>query len=196
MQVTLFIPTAQALPLTTIQNASDAQIGGLELELVAVPVEGLDVRFAYGYLNTSYKDFIVDFGGGDTDISDSAKFVLAPENTISAGVGYTFPPLSFGTFYLRSDVYWQDTVWFGVLSGPPFASGQNRQDGYATMSARLELRDIVLGDYGTLALAVWGRNLTDTIYKNFGIDWSDQVGNVTSGFGKPRTYGVDLTFNF
>jgi iron complex outermembrane receptor protein len=87
-------------------------------------------------------------------------------------------------------------VWFGVLSGPALSSGENQQDDYVTLSARLELRDIQFGDDLSMAVAVWGRNLTDAYFKTFGIDWSSQVGNVTSSFGKPRTYGVDLTFNF
>jgi iron complex outermembrane receptor protein len=143
-------------------------------------------------LNTQYRDFF--FLG--LDISDTANFVLAPKNTVSTGVGYTLPPFKFGTLYGRMDVYWQDTVQFGVLGSPPFASGRNMQDGYVTLSARVELREIPLFGWGDMAVAVWGRNLTDKSFKTFGIDWSDQVGNVTNSFGKPRTYGLDLTFNF
>jgi len=190
MQVTIFTPTS-GLPLTDVVNAGQAQIGGLEIETVAVPIEGLSIRFAYAYLHPEYDELINPSLGGD--ISDIANFVLAPKHSVSTGIGYVLPPFRFGTLSGRLDIYWQDMVHFATVT---FDGGENAQDSYATLSARVELAEIPLGRYLQGAVAIWGKNLMDEEYRTFGIDFGPDLGISGNTYGHPRTYGMDLTLLF
>ncbi len=82
---------------------------------------------------------------------------------------------------------YKDEYEFDFVADP--LSERLVQDSYGLLSARIS--------YVTPAadwiVAVWGNNLTDEEY------FDDIVGNsrgIRGSWGLPRTYGVDLTFNF
>ena len=73
------------------------------------------------------------------------------------------------------------------------------QDDYSVLNARVGYFDIALGD-GTLAVSAWVRNATDEEYKIGGFEF-DLAGfglgrASTSQWGEPRTYGLDVSYQF
>ena len=48
---------------------------------------------------------------------------------------------------------------------------------------------------GTLRASLWGRNLGDEEYNTFGINFAS-LGPVTAHYGEPRSYGMDVTWEF
>ena len=83
-----------------------------------------------------------------------------------------------------------------VIGGVAFAggalmynqSGELRRN-YTLVDARLAYRT---ADY---ELALWGRNLTDEFYYVSGFDTSAFLADDLTR-GEPRTYGVEVRFNF
>ena len=63
------------------------------------------------------------------------------------------------------------------------------------INARVSLNNISLGDVGELRISAWGKNLTDEEYEEWGIDFAS-LGFAGNTFGRARTYGLDLVFNF
>lgn len=199
LQVTIFQAT-QGAAVTTVENAASAEVWGSELEAVLVPVDGLDLRITYAYLDPTYKKFCrpvpgamsSECGEGEANISDQARFVIAPPNTFSFGAAYTFPETPFGVPYARVDYYWQDHVWFATVDNE-----FNRQGGYSLLAARLALIDIdVPADLGRMQVALWGENLTNTDYREFGIDFGANQGYAGNTYGNPRTYGIEIDWDW
>ena len=193
LQVAVFEPTAGQI-VSKLQNAAKAEIWGAELELTAIPLPGVDVRATYAFLDPEYKEFCntrdPDTGLCTEDITDTAKFVITPDHTASLGIGYTAPPSDRGTFSVRLDGYWQDAVWFLVKD-----NYQNNQGGYFVLNGRAEVADIPT-ENGSIDVALWARNLLDTNYREFGIDFGEALGYSGNIYGDPRTVGVELVWNW
>lgn len=199
LQVTIFQAT-QGAAVTTVENAASAEVWGAEVEAVLVPIDGLDLRFAYAFLDTSYNKFCrpapgatdPDCGAGEANLADVARFVIAPPNTFSLGAAYTFPETPIGVPYVRVDYYWQDHVWFATIDNE-----FNRQGSYSLLAARAALLDIdVPNDLGRMQIALWGENLTNTDYREFGIDFGANQGYAGNTYGNPRTYGIEIDWNW
>ena len=62
------------------------------------------------------------------------------------------------------------------------------------VDARLSLESIKVGD-GVMSVALWGRNLTDDDYPTFAINFGG-LGLTTEEYGPPRTYGLDITYEY
>lgn len=122
-------------------------------------------------------------------MKDLAKFQVTPKYTFNGSVRYTFPEMSFGTVTARLDYY--ASASFDMLT---IASDEMDQGKYALLNARLELADIPIGNQG-LTLYLWGQNLMDRNYRVGGTDWGS-IGIVTNTYGRPRTYGVGLTYEW
>ena len=83
-------------------------------------------------------------------------------------------------------------MFWGPLDNP-------ENEGLADLSRRegIGLAEISLGD-GLLRGALWGKNLTDEEYGVHGQDLGLENGYGISGvvFGQPRSFGVDLIWEF
>ena len=58
-QEDVVFPDPVAVTQTLVQNASDATMDGVELEVIAIPIDGLTLSAAYGYLDASYDEWDV-----------------------------------------------------------------------------------------------------------------------------------------
>ena len=65
------------------------------------------------------------------------------------------------------------------------------------MNARVTLADMPwLGDgAGDFSLSLWGTNINDEEYALYAID-NGSSGNLTYAYGQPRTYGVEVVYEF
>jgi iron complex outermembrane receptor protein len=192
-QVSAFLADPGAGAVTFVTNA-DVEIWGAEIEGVAVPLEGLELRLAYGLLRPQYTELLVPMGEDNVfvDRKDEGKQVSAPEHTVSVGVGYTLPPTPAGVLSARVDGYWQDDEDYLLFDNEIIHGGD-----YFLLNGRLQLAEIPSPyDSGTLELGVWGRNLLDRKYRTFGIDFGDRIGVAGNTYGNPRTFGFDLTWHW
>jgi len=185
-----------------IQNAAEATVKGLELELVAHIAEGLEINAGYGYTDAEYDEFnsFDPFTGAVEDVANDRAFEFTPEDSYHISLSYAFPRFTdFGQLYGRID-------WSGQskMAVTPKISGNSdlTQSSYDVLNARLTLDEIALGD-GILSLSAWGRNLADEEYKIGG--WEVDAGDPAFGgigrtgvsqFGEPRTYGMDISYRF
>ncbi len=194
LQVSVFEPGPGGGTVSKVQNAANAEIWGAELEVVALPLPGIDMRLSYAFLDPTYKEFCntrdPNTGVCTEEISDTAKFVLSPDHSASLGLGYTAPPSDRGTFSVRLDAYWQDAVYFLVKD-----NYQNNQGGYVLLNGRIGLADIPT-ENGSIDIAMWMRNIFDTNYREFGIDFGEAFGYSGNIYGDPRTLGVEMVWKW
>ena len=168
---------------STALNVGSTDIWGVEIELLASPIEGLMLGLNYGYLDYE----INEFAYGGIDVADSAALPYMPESTASGFVEYSFPPAAMGILAVRVDASYKDEVVFSPLNYALTAA-----DDYALVNARITLSELPFAKVDA-SIALWGKNLTDEDYQVFGVDFSQFQ---TGSFGDPRAFGIDLRMEF
>ncbi len=196
-QLSVFEGAAAA---SLVENVPEFVTSGFELEAIAQVSENLRVNLSYGYLDAEYEEFSNDFTLFD---KDDAGVPYSPENSLSVGLDWSIARTSYGEWDLHADYSYRDDY-------TPFIDPDQVQasqiESRSLLNARLALRDIPLGG-GTMTVALWGQNILDEEYRINTIPFGgvDQrvapnggsgVGWTASYFGDPRTYGVEVRYDF
>ncbi|MDG2308692.1 MAG: TonB-dependent receptor [Candidatus Binatia bacterium] len=184
-----FIPTV--VPLT--QNAATATVKGVEMELLLMPFEGMRIQANGALLDTEYGEYagVSDLTGLDIN-RKGETFSNVPPYTAFLAAQYSFELDVPSADWVRG---WLTPRVEGVLSGPIHYQGPElptaTQGAFGLLNARLayDFND----DRSQVAL--WGRNLTDTIYFNSSIPITAFGFNLPF-LGAPRTFGAELTHRF
>ncbi|HSB98121.1 MAG TPA: TonB-dependent receptor, partial [Spongiibacteraceae bacterium] len=200
MQISRF---DQASAQSFLTNAGKAHIQGVELELVALPIDNLQISVSYGYIDAQYDKYmdtcrLTPTGqnpcpasvapGATYDAKDVNKFSYTPENTANIGVQYT-QPLPLGELVGRID--WSYTDDFAIYPDP-YNYENTSIDSYQLVDVRLTW-DKVPVQNANIAVSAWVKNLTDKQYRINGIEWGPFT---TMNYGDPRTFGVDVAVKF
>ncbi len=177
------------------QNAAKATTKGVEAELFAVPIDGLQIGGSLGYLDARYDEF----PNAVSELSDQLvnragqTFNGVPQWQSHIGIQYSMQLPSPGPRWLegwitpRLDWSYQSEVhFFGEELTRAF------QPGYNLLHARLSY------DFNDSAtqVALWGRNLTDETYAGDASTIANLFGSVAMYSDPPRTYGVELSHRF
>ena len=168
------------------ENVGDAQSMGLELEVSAIPVKGLQLDGSFGLNQTEYKSFDlkrVNFGTGvETSTAIGGNSLSnAPSHTIFLGVQYEYAISKKLKAVVRGEVRNIGSYYTDIQN-------QIEQPTYTLINSRIGL------SYDKYSLFVWGQNLNNERYLAFG--------NPDSSFGRsvrtaaPRTYGITLSAKF
>ncbi|QDX82651.1 TonB-dependent receptor [Denitratisoma sp. DHT3] len=170
--------------ITNIFNAGKATIRGLELEATALLTRGLVINANYAYLYANY-DKVVSPATGK-DVSSTFRFPNAPGHAANVDITYELPRIPVGLLTANLNYSWQGQKF----SQTSVATSQYIIGDYSLLNARLSLSEMP-GLKG-VRLAVWGKNLADTKY---------YVGHFNAGaptavFGAPRSYGIDMIYEF
>lgn len=167
--------------ITDVINAGKAVTKGFEAELTGLIFEGFSISGSYGYVNAKYKE-VRDLSGND--ITAGFRFTNAPRHSFTLSADYRSPETSLGIVEANVSYAWQDK-YQALANDPRYVVHSN-----GLLNGRLGIAD-AFGQKG-LGLAVWARNLTNENYY-----LSHFPGGVPSAiFGEPRSYGVDLKFDF
>jgi iron complex outermembrane receptor protein len=211
LQVTRFIPISlQDSGGNTPVNAN-ATYKGFELELLAVPTDGLTLNAMVGYVDPKYKRFPVALlaGGALTpgcapilsgtatvaqDCAAVAVFSSVSKSTINLGAAYEFEARGYGKWSARIDWVRTGTTNFGSVNNPAtnFTLLARRKP-YSLVNGRIQLSDIPLSGNVTAQIALYGDNLLNKKYSTNTIDWGFMS---TSLWGARRTVGVEGKIEF
>jgi iron complex outermembrane receptor protein len=172
------------------ENAASASLYGAELELTAIPVEGLQLDGTLSYLHSEYKDFVSadpgNLAAGPRNLAGN-QLTQAPKFTMNAGMQYSWPSLG-GELTLRGEANHVSRVYFTA-----FNVNQVSQAANTKFNAFLTYRS---GDdhwSGTL----FARNITDKVTRANGLMSSAVVGApVTGSVSAPRTFGATIGYRF
>jgi len=191
--VQVFMRSAD-VPAQFIGNVDKARLYGLDLEAI-VRAGGLMLRAGGGLLKSRLGSFPNPSGGGlvsvpgspPPDIPAGNHLANAPERTFSALARYEFPLFSTGALIgAQGDAHYSSRVFKEATNDPLIAA-----DAYWIYNARLSL----VSAQRNWEVAVWGRNLGNTLYVSNGLD----IGVFFFGnhnYNAPRTFGADFTVSF
>ncbi|GAB3115266.1 TonB-dependent receptor [Aestuariicella hydrocarbonica] len=196
--------------VTRTENASKAQISGLEVELTAVPTDRLTLTLAYSYVDAQFKEREDLINGVQVDTSNN-DFSYVPPQTLTASATYTLPVNeALGEMTLMASVYWQDDMsthpkakQFGIMPSRTgglwsaedveFATKFSEWDDYAVWNARFDWRSIMGSGFD---FAAYVNNAADEEYVLGGLNVLDSGGYGAYHYGAPRTVGASLHYNF
>lgn len=160
-------------------NAADAEIFGAEFELTFAATERLTLWAGATVLETEYIDF-VDGNGLD---NSGNQLQRTPDYQFNAGgelvldVGQYADALSIRANYThQGEMYWAPDNF-------------QYEEAYGLLNGRIAFapRD------ANWSVSVWGRNITDEIYRTNVIAF---FGDEVSRLGAPRTYGFEFGMEF
>ena len=176
----LTIPGDVTSAIVTIANAAEAEMNGVELEMVALPFTGLTLSGGFSTLDSEI-----------TEVAEGSNVVLgadlpkAPEFTLNLAAEYAFA-LGPGTLALRADYRHTGDHYFDLNE-----QAAGREDDYGLLGARISYA----GAGDSWELAAWAKNLTDELYRSH--VQSIRAGRAgISQMGEPRTWGLTFTKRF
>lgn len=192
-----------------LQNAGDYEISGFELEATWLPMDTVEVNFAYALVSAEYKTFeagncwtaytwhtgVRDPGRGTTDGVDNSFCDRSgdrpggePEDYAVVKVKKDFDITDDIYAYVMAEYsYTGDIVLDG--SNDPYAI----QDSYNVLNLRLFMN---FTDYD-MDVILWGRNVTDEEYVNkTNFNTPLQEGKFNAYMAEPATFGVTVKKRF
>jgi iron complex outermembrane recepter protein len=179
------ISAIDGLHVQTLVNAATATIRGAEVELTALPLEGVQLTATAGYILAGYDTFTA-VPPANTYVPNYNPLKLAfqdvPKWTTDFGASYTFElPKLEGNFQVQADYSWRSTQ-----QGDFFNTPQNVIKPYGLINASFNYT------HGPWSWSLWGRNLQNKFYAETA---ALAAGWVTSS-GLPRTYGLTVSATF
>lgn len=187
LQVFRIEPNAQGVPTSRITNVGEATSKGIELDIVARPVDGLTLRGSFGYLDARYKDYTQcgqDSAGSLTDCSGN-HLTNAPDRTANINALYSIPLNDSISLQLNGEWSYRGDVYYDV-----FNTDGAFQPSFSIVNASIAIGDVA--DKWTVSL--WGTNLTDKDYITIGIQGFGGIAINT--LGPPRQYGLRVATRF
>ena len=166
--------------IRTSLNSGESDSNGVEIEVIALPMAGLMISGSYGYIHSNVNDYV------DPVTQDvSSRFVTTPHNTGTLGVQYDFD-IGFGLLTTYVDATYTDK------SGFSSSDKTVKADERTLFNARVGLSEVDVAN-GEVRVALWGRNLSDEEYIVHGANFGTHTAYT---WGQPRSYGVDVSYEF
>lgn len=171
---TLVLPDA----VTITKNAGKLHSKGIELELSATPVKGLQVDYNFGYTDASYKSLKLSQNGTEADLNGKRQ-LFTPEETsmLALQYGYAVGKKQQVRFTARAEWFYIGEQYFNLTN-------TIRQSGYNLFHVRGGVTA------SKVSLFFWARNLSDRKYIAYAYDFG------AVHLGTPKIYGATLTYNF
>lgn len=186
---------------TTVQNASEVDIHGAELEVLIQATDALTIRGAFGLTDAEFSEFLVledpDDPNNNTfvDVKDSRNLRAGPDQTISVGVAYVQPVFDGrAQLVFNADYSWADELVTSAAADP-LDLGRDTIDSQDAVDFAIKLE----------SLSSEGPNMSISAYINDAFDdGSGRLANAivvpgtfTFGVGAPtKVYGLEATVEF
>ncbi|TCD10247.1 TonB-dependent receptor [Pedobacter frigidisoli] len=170
----LILPDA----LTTTRNAGKLTSKGIDLELSARPIRGLNVDYNFGYTDAKYKSLNLFKDGEMVNLAGNRQ-IYTPEITSMFALQYGYEINKAAKLNVIARGEW-------LFTGNQFydLSNQVQQKGYNIYNAKIGF------SAKNFDLFFWGRNLANKTYVDYAYDFG------AAHLGNPKTYGVSLTGRF
>jgi len=169
------------VPTFIVLNAAEARVTGIELELEARPIQGLEILAGIGYIDSEYTK--VESEGG---VPENGVLPKTPEWDLNFGVQYAFEVDRTGALILRGDYNYR-SEYFNEITNSPLVA----ENGYGLVNAR-----VTFAPAGKpWEVALFGTNLTDERFIEAGAV-SPAIGLASVIAGRPREWGLSLEYRF
>ena len=190
---------------TFTTNAAEAEIQGVDFDVLIAPTESLQISVAYAYVDAEYKEWDRAIAPGVVIDYTESPFVYIAEHSLTTSLKYTLPLMaSVGEVSLMGSVYWQDDTeaspdawrwdtlgWSQANLDEALAS--TVIDDYAIWNFRVDWLGVMGSSFD---LAAFVNNAADEEYVTGGLNVPDSLGWAAANYGPPRTYGASVRYSF
>lgn len=177
-------------PTARLQNAGDVELYGIEADILWRPTDPLTLKAGFIWMDNEIVESDVVLFDYDTGVPGTIagnELPNAPEWSFNGLARYEFAVNRALKAAIQLDA---------AYVGRHFLEVNNRlalsQKGYFLVNGRLS----VFSDDRNWQVAVWARNLTNELYFSAGFDLALVGGYVTRYPGLPRSYGVEVVYNW
>ena len=186
-----------------VTNAAQSEVYGLELESSFIISDGFQAAIRYSFLSAEYDEFVdcdtLLFPGncsapatalGLSVFEDLSGNPLnrAPEHTFGVSLDYT-RLTEFGELGFRVDA-----TWVGDIQHRQFNRPEDEQSAYTLVNLFATYRPEAAQN---LLFRVFGKNVTNEEYFVTSLAvGATSVNRLTSPWGPPRTWGVEVVYEF
>ncbi|BFM14060.1 TonB-dependent receptor [Maricurvus nonylphenolicus] len=174
-----------------VTNAGEAGIQGLEVELLARPMEGLQLSAALAWTDAEFDEYFDDDPhDGLNSLLDLSGNDLArsPDYTASLNAAYTWD-LPWGSLTSSVNYYWSDEVYFSAYN----RKDRDYQDSYHKTDINVTFNSLDDVWYATLSV----QNLENAeVASNINLDNPTLGGIDYVQWQAPQTVRVSLGYNF
>lgn len=173
--------------LTTYVFNTDAESYGMELELQASPLEGLDLLLGAAWIDNTVEDAYRLPDGTPVD----RDAVLTPDFTFNGMVRYEWDAFN-GSLAVQADANYMGDHFFQLKNSPV-----GKEDAYTVANARVSWEK---GD-GSWGVTAFVNNVTDEEYRQMVFDLAGDpaaggFGMSENAYGLPRWWGVSARYNW
>ena len=194
---------------SAIANAGSASRDGVEMSLRVAATDNLLLSMAWTHINGDFDEYPSVYGSSNDgaavlDMNDIAKRAMVPDDSFNLGLDWNIMQSGSSELALTVTAAYQgktvpipaSTAVYDIdsnqLPDTPVAYDQVQNDERTIVNARLswtkELKD------SSVVVALWGKNLLDEDYRNFGFNYGDALGLNLHQYGEPATFGLDFTW--
>ncbi len=166
-------------PITV--NAGESEIKGLELEIMAVPLDNLTLMFSYSYLDADY----TEISDPNATITEDFEFANTPENSFNFSADYMFGLDSGAELLVRADYTWKDDHFNDAENTPLLA-----QDAFGLLGVSISYS---APEHWKLVAGI--KNATDEIYLYSGFS-QPGVGFVEGSYSREREVYMSTEYRF
>jgi iron complex outermembrane receptor protein len=222
LQVFIIEQTELGFPIPKLENASDAFVYGVELDMYAAPIDGLRITLNAAWVESEYEEFAVEFddifvfprqrGQPPPDprfkiihrkFDYSGNTLIASPNWSATGsIEYDIPlpgevaGRGLGTLTPRFSFSWKDEMLYDQCGGRGnrcnFEQGFFGQDPYWVFNAALTWTS----ENEMFTLTGFVHNFMDEHYKTQSFDLSRNLGIILDAYADPRMYGITASIAF
>jgi iron complex outermembrane receptor protein len=172
------VRAVQGIIVVVTENAGQARIQGLELEMVAQPAQPLTIRAGLGYTDAQY----TELAPGATVTLDN-KLVKTPKLTGNLLADYKVPLAAVGSLTIGGDVTFRSAYFMDPNNTPLL-----EQRGYSLVGAHLRYQS----SDERWEVTAFGTNLADKRYMSNGLQSYGSFGTADGTFGPPLEWGLTL----
>jgi iron complex outermembrane recepter protein len=165
-----------------LTNAGKQSVKGIEFDGSVNPIDALQLRAAFVYLDSKYDSYV---GSQFGDVSGQAVAGI-PKLSTTLGATYTADLNDGKSLILNVDYHNESNV---VINENPAWRQYKREVNDLSAAATLRL------DSG-LQFSLWGRNLTNAKYVSVNFPSVVQAGSISGYPNQPRTYGASVKYKF
>ena len=180
LQLIYLVPGDASTSLLVVDNAADATIKGIEMEFLLKPLYALDIGGSYSWLDATFDTY---FDANGVDLSGN-RLRRSPKNSGGIFLQYTHDFDNGSALMVRTEYNYKGTQFFENDNRPV-----SFEDSYEVFDASVKY----LSADGSWDLNLWGKNLTDELYR------TNSISVVDTGFSRlsaPRTWGLSITKRF
>ncbi|MDQ1087163.1 TonB-dependent receptor [Siphonobacter sp. SORGH_AS_1065] len=171
-----------AFPDLITDNVGKLQNKGLELELTALPLKGLEVNYNLGMVDTKYQSLILSDGAGKNKDYAGNHQIFTPKLSTSLAATYRHTLGQKAALFVTPEWKYlglQYMNYYNDLIQQPFS--------LINLNAGVK--------YGPVEISIWGKNMGDVRYLTFAYATTVKAQSPVAQ-GAPRTIGVTLKAGF